>query len=52
MCYFHSGYVIFTLRKLKFYGGQRLRAGDGSDVRAEGWGVDNPNTLIFAIIRL
>ena len=38
MCYSPSGYVIFSVRKLKFYGDRELRVG------CEGRGPDNPNT--------
>ena len=38
MCYPPSGYIIFSLRKLIFYGGR----GPGSG--CEDWGPDNPNT--------
>ena len=36
MCYPPSGYIAFSLRKLKFYGGRGTEAG--------GRGPDNPNT--------
>ena len=47
MCYPPSGYITFSLRKLKFYGARGPRAGErGPDVRAGGWGLDNPNTQV------
>ena len=47
MCYPPSGYITFSLRKLKFYGARGPRAGGrGPDVRAGGWGLDNPNTQV------
>lgn len=46
VCYSPSGYMIFSLRKLKSYEGWGLEArGWGPDIRAGGWGPDNPNNL-------
>ena len=38
MCYHPTGYIMFSLKRLKFYEGR------GPDMRAGGWGPDNPNT--------
>ena len=43
MCYPPLGYIIFSLRKLKFYGGR------GPDMRAGDQGPDNPNTRSFVV---
>ena len=45
MCFPPWGYIVFTLRKLKFYEGRWLKTGNrGPDIRAGGWGRDKPNT--------
>ena len=47
MCYPSPGYIIFSLRKLKFYGSRGSRADvRGKDIRAGGRGPDNPNTRL------
>ena len=43
MCYTPSGYIIFSLRMLKFYEGRELGGG------CEGWGLDNPNTRYLLV---
>ena len=39
MCFPPTGYIVFSLKKLKFYGGR------GPDMRAGDRGPNNPNTL-------
>ena len=41
MCHPPKGYIMFGLKKLKYYGDR------GPYMRARGRGTDNPNTLIF-----
>ena len=43
-----SGYITFSLRKLKFCEDRGPEAGGGgSDMRARGRGQDNPNILLY-----
>ena len=48
VCCTPSGYIIFSLRKLKFYEGWGPEAGSReSDMRAMGRWADNPKTQIY-----
>ena len=47
MCYPPWGYIVFSLKKLKFYEGRWLKAGNrGPDIRAGGWGRINQTPVI------
>ena len=43
MCHPPTGYIMFSLRKLKYYGDR------GPDMRARGRGTENPNKLIILV---
>ena len=46
MSYPPTGYIMFSLKKLKFYGDRGLGTGGGAlDMRAGGRGPDNTNIL-------
>ena len=53
MCYPTSGYIILSLRKLKFYGDPGPGVGGcGPDMRAGGQGPDNPSEVSYALLKL
>ena len=44
MCYRPTSYIMFSLKKLKFYGDRPEARGWGPEAGYEGWGPDNSNT--------
>ena len=51
MCYSPSGYIISSLRKLKFYGGWGLRARSRElDVRTEGRITQTTLNVLYCIV--